>query len=83
MNKPECNFDDWWHRKGQFIDPDTADVSWEDKRRALAEAAFDAALAQSGNYVANDDTDPTYVAFANGRIVRLSEATEGPFLTVT
>ncbi len=71
-NKPECSFDDWWRRTGKSIDPDTSDVPWEDKRKALAEAAFDAALAMSRNYVANDDTWPTTVIFANGRAVRIA-----------
>ena len=41
-------FDEWWARKGRFIDPDTEDVPWFDKRKALAEEAFRAAVAQSG-----------------------------------
>lgn len=36
-------FDKWWIGVGQYYDPDTADVPWEDKRRFLAELAFDAA----------------------------------------
>lgn len=35
-------FDDWWLADGQYIDPDTSDVPWFDKRRGLAEAAFKA-----------------------------------------
>ena len=33
-------FDDWWSADGQYLDPDTSDVPWFDKRRGLAEAAF-------------------------------------------
>jgi len=62
-------FDAWWSRRGQFIDPDTSDVPWHDKRKALAEAAFDAAMAQSGNYVADAEVSPRCVTFANGRVV--------------
>ena len=62
-------FEDWWHRDGRFIDPDTSDVPWFDKRKALAEYAFDAAMAMSRNYVADDAVDATQFTFANGRIV--------------
>lgn len=82
MSNPICNFDEWWARVGRSIDPDTSDVPWEDKRRALAEAAFDAAIAQSGNYVANDDTRPTTVIFANGRAVRIAN-TDPPSLRIS
>lgn len=70
-------FDEWWFREGQFLDPDTDDVPWFDKREGLARLAFEAAMAQSGNYVANDDTFPSEVIFSNGRIVRINVATEG------
>jgi hypothetical protein len=36
------DFDDWWSLDGQYIDPDTDDVPWFDKRRGLAMAAFQA-----------------------------------------
>ena len=62
-------FDEWWHRVGQYFDPDTSDVPWEDKRRFLAELAFDAAMAQSRNYTADREVDPLNVTFANGRTV--------------
>lgn len=64
-------FEKWWQTEGQFIDPDTDDVPWEDKRRALAEAAFDAAMAQSQNYVADNESSPTQFTFGNGRSVAL------------
>ena len=35
-------FHDWWISQGKFIDPDTEDVPWYDKREALCEAAYDA-----------------------------------------
>lgn len=35
-------FDEWWDKKGRFIDPDTEDVPWFDKRKELSEYAFDA-----------------------------------------
>lgn len=38
------NFDDWWTETGRCLDPDTDDVPWFDKRRGLAEYAFDAGL---------------------------------------
>lgn len=81
MGLPDKNisdaFEEWWARDGFYIDPDTSDVPWFDKRKGLAELAFAAAYAQSGNYVANDDTFPSEVTFSNGRIVRINVATEG------
>jgi hypothetical protein len=41
------SFHDWWTSQGRFIDPDTEDVPWFDKREALAEYAWDAAMRQS------------------------------------
>lgn len=35
-------FEDWWASQGRSIDPDTEDVPWFDKRKGLAEAAYDA-----------------------------------------
>ena len=35
-------FAEWWLLEGQFIDPDTADVPWFDKRESLCRDAFDA-----------------------------------------
>lgn len=67
-------FEQWWRRDGRLIDPDTEDVSWFDKRKGLAEAAFNAALAQSGNYTANDSVDATEIRFANGRRVWINES---------
>lgn len=72
-------FEDWWNRVGQYYDPDFSDVPWFDKRKFLAEIAFDAATGQSRNYVADEAINPTQVNFANGRIVKLA----GQFLTVT
>ena len=44
-------FDEWWSRDGQFIDPDTSDVPWFDKRRGLAEYAFGAGMAATSGEV--------------------------------
>lgn len=70
-------FDEWWSREGQFLDPDTDDVPWFDKREGLARLAFEAATAQSRNYVANKDTFPSEVTFSNGRIVRMRAQGDG------
>lgn len=67
-------FADWWEHRGKSIDADTSDIHGYDKRKALAEAAFAAAMAQSGNYVTDDASEPRTVTFANGRTVS-SEAT--------
>jgi hypothetical protein len=34
------DFDDWWQADGKFFDPDTDDVPWFDKRKELAEYAY-------------------------------------------
>lgn len=65
------DFDAWWFREGQYLDPDTDDVPWFDKRKALAEYAFRAAIAMSTNYIADRDTSPRKITFANGRVVEL------------
>lgn len=42
-SREECEaFNIWWKEVGKFFDPDTEDVPWFDKRKALAEAAFSA-----------------------------------------
>ncbi len=69
----EQMFEDWWTRDGRFIDPDTSDVPWFDKRKGLAARAFIAALAMSRNYTADDDTDPSQFTFANGRTVTIGD----------
>lgn len=71
-------FDEWWSRAGKLIDPDTEDVSWYDKRKGLAQSAFIAAIAQSGNYVVDDSTFPRHVQFGNGRVVVIRERTDDP-----
>lgn len=44
----EKEFNDWWSTDGQYLDPDTSDVPWFDKRRGLAEYAFRAARCLDG-----------------------------------
>ena len=66
-------FEQWWERDGKFFDPDTDDVPWFDKRKFLAEYAWARARAQSRNYVADEDTMPEKITFANGRVVWLEE----------
>lgn len=70
-------FDEWWQRDGKFFDPDTDDVPWFDKRQFLAEYAFERAKAQSRNYYCDDSIFPGIVHFANGRVVRLVERSDG------
>lgn len=31
---------EWWQTEGRYIDPDTAEVDWYDKRGELAQFAF-------------------------------------------
>lgn len=59
----------WWFEYGQYYDPDTSDVPTIDKIPAIAQHAYDTAKAISGNYVANRETNPTEIKFANGRRV--------------
>lgn len=66
-------FDEWWTRIGRTLDPDTEDVPWYDKRKGLAEAAFNAAKAQSRNYTADEEVMPEKVTFGNGRVVWIAE----------
>lgn len=35
-SKPLSAFEEWWSREGRFIDPDTEDVPWFDKRKVLS-----------------------------------------------
>lgn len=73
MTEQERLFEDWWKRDGKFIDPDTSDVPWFDKRKGLAAAAFEAAMAMSRNYTADDPVEPEQFKFANGRVVTLGD----------
>lgn len=72
--RAEAAFEEWWLRDGQFLDPDTSDVPWFDKRKELCGLAFLAAMAQSRNYTADTAISPTRVTFANGRIVLIKES---------
>jgi hypothetical protein len=71
-------FDEWWSRSGKFIDLDTENVSWYDKRKGLAQSAFIAAIAQSGNYVVDDSIFPRRAQFGNGRVVVIREREDDP-----
>ncbi len=37
---PEALAMEWWRSDGLYIDPDTEEVDWYDKRRELAEIAY-------------------------------------------
>jgi hypothetical protein len=54
------DFHEWWQREGHKVVGTLKEV---------AHAAFNAAKAQSGNYVADDSTAARTVTFANGRRV--------------
>lgn len=75
-------FSGWWSRDGQYLDPDTSDVPWYDKRKGLAHLAFNAAMGMSGNYVADKECEPTIVTFTNGRAVSLSPITQKDSVSV-
>lgn len=61
-------FEDWIQRTGQ----ETRNVG----AKALAKAAWEAAKAQSRNYVADDEVMPERVTFANGRVVTIQDNPE-------
>ena len=54
------DFKEWWYRMGLSGSSET-----------LAEVAWNAAKAQSGNYTVDDPINPRAVTFANGRTVRV------------
>ena len=58
-------FEGWIQRTGQK----TRNVG----AMALAKAAWDAAKAQSRNYVADDEVMPERVTFGNGRVVTIQD----------
>jgi hypothetical protein len=64
------DFDEWWIRKGRFIDTEPS-VSAADKMKDMMSMAWEAARAQSGNYVADTCESPHKVTFANGRTVHV------------
>ncbi len=43
VGKSTTLFENWWHETGRYLDPDTEDVSWFDKRKELSGLAFVAA----------------------------------------
>lgn len=71
----ELRFEKWWGESGRYIDPDTDDVPWFDKRKELCAVAFGVGVsigfAQGGNYTADDAVNATKITFANGRVVRV------------
>jgi hypothetical protein len=66
------DFDEWWIRKGRFIDTEPS-VSSADKMKDMMSMAWEAARAQSGNYVADAPEGAHRITFANGREVYMSE----------
>ena len=66
------DFDKWWNR----ILHDLGATSGEAEAKALAQRAWDAAKAQSGNYTADSMTDPRKVTFANGRVVQVAHGNQ-------
>jgi hypothetical protein len=47
MSEETKGFEEWWERDGMYIDPDTSDVPWFDKRKGLAECAFVAGMGRT------------------------------------
>ena len=40
VTTPESLAFEWWRSDGLYIDPDTEEVDWYDKRKELAEIAY-------------------------------------------
>jgi len=40
LDKAIILFEDWWNETGRYLDPDTDDVPWFDKRKELAGIAY-------------------------------------------
>lgn len=40
ITSPDSMAMEWWKSDGLYIDPDTEEVDWYDKRRELAQLAF-------------------------------------------
>ena len=59
-------FDDWWLKNAPPCSALTVDVQYKS-----AEKAWEAAMAISGNYVADHEIYPQTIIFANGRIVKM------------
>ena len=62
-------FEQWWERLGQHI-------HHQDTEKCVR-LAWEAARAQSRNYVADEKEMPSEVTFANGRIVKIINRTDG------
>lgn len=83
ISRPRLDYWNWWHREGRYYDPDFSEVPWFDKRKFLAEKAFDAGVAQGSNYTADAEIYPQKVAFANGRTVCIKREGDHIFLDVS
>lgn len=53
----EASFEQWWSADGLFIDPDSADIPWYDKRKGLAAEAYFAGLSAGSKQVAEEEED--------------------------
>jgi len=63
-------FEAWYERSGKHIDPQ---LTREEFATAAFEDGFQIGMAQSRNYIADEETMPETVTFANGRIVRIAD----------
>lgn len=76
-----CEHSDCEHSLGSGSHCDTCDrLSRENPMKSFDEwidTAVKAAWAQSGNYTCDEEVMPSEVIFANGRVVRIIERTDG------
>ena len=70
MNADEV-FEAWWESVGRKIFPEGDSLIRKTNCKRVAEVSFKAALHQSGNYVADHETYPQVITFANGRVVAM------------
>jgi|HubBroStandDraft_4_1064222.scaffolds.fasta_scaffold2395472_1 hypothetical protein len=61
-------FEQWWERQAVIVAAKTV--------KDVAKAAFEAAKAQSRNYVADEEVHPEKITFANGRVVSIADNKE-------
>ncbi len=80
--KESDQFDEWWQRSGKYLDPDTSEVSWHDKRKELAALAYVAGMAQSRNHIADAAVSPTIFHFKNGVTVSIQYEGDTPYLHI-
>jgi hypothetical protein len=74
LTRPRLNFWNWWKRIGE---------NCAEEPKFLAQLAFDAGVAQSGNYTADESERPWIISFACGKTVSIAFEDGEPYLEVS